>query len=240
MQAIRNENCLETMSGMKDKSVDIVITSPPYNMNLRINNGKYCSRQIVREISTKYNEFEDNIPIEEFEKIHSEILQELIRVSELVFYNIAVVTGSKRAFFKMIGRFSDELKEIIVWDKGYGQPAMHDGVLNRQSELILVFGGDAISRYFAQSTFNRGGLSDIWKIQRKIGKIDNHGATFPEELVFNILNNFTKEGQLVYDPFSGSGTVGAVSKMMGRRFIGSEINTNYCEAANDRIQGILL
>jgi len=44
---IYNENCLETLKKMDDKSIDCVITSPPYNMNLRIRNGKYCSRQRV-------------------------------------------------------------------------------------------------------------------------------------------------------------------------------------------------
>jgi site-specific DNA-methyltransferase (adenine-specific)/modification methylase len=102
---------------MKDNSVNVVITSPPYNMNLRIMNGKYCSRQIVKEFSTKYNGFSDNLPIEEFYDLHSTILRELIRVSDIVFYNIQIVTGSKRAFFKIIGEFSDNLKDIIVWDK---------------------------------------------------------------------------------------------------------------------------
>ena len=49
---IHNENCLETMAKMPDNFVDITVTSPPYNMNLRIRNGKYCSRQIVKELST--------------------------------------------------------------------------------------------------------------------------------------------------------------------------------------------
>jgi site-specific DNA-methyltransferase (adenine-specific)/modification methylase len=85
---------------MDDKSIDIVVTSPPYNMNLRIMNGKYCSRQVTKEFSTKYNEFSDNLPIDEFYKLHSSILKELIRVSDIVFYNIQIVTGSKRAFLK--------------------------------------------------------------------------------------------------------------------------------------------
>ena len=44
---IHNESCLDTMARMGSQSVDLVITSPPYNMNLRIRNGKYCSRQVV-------------------------------------------------------------------------------------------------------------------------------------------------------------------------------------------------
>jgi len=92
MNIIHHENCLDTMSRMEDKSVDMVITSPPYNMNLRIMNGRYCSRQITKEFSTKYNGFDDNLPIDEFYELHSKILKELIRVSKIVFYNIQIVT----------------------------------------------------------------------------------------------------------------------------------------------------
>ena len=63
---IYNEDCLKTLKKMKDDSVDVVITSPPYNMNLRIRNGKYTSRQIVIEISTKYTEFDYNLHIEDY------------------------------------------------------------------------------------------------------------------------------------------------------------------------------
>ena len=50
---IYNECCLSTLKKFKENSIDCVITSPPYNMNLRIRNGKYCSRQIVKELSDK-------------------------------------------------------------------------------------------------------------------------------------------------------------------------------------------
>lgn len=118
LNQIYNESCEETLKRLPDNSVNLVITSPPYNMNLRIRNGKYCSRQIVKELTTKYDGFDDNFPIDEFYDFHSKILKELIRVSDIVFYNISIVTGSKRAFFKLIGEFNEQLKDIIVWDKG--------------------------------------------------------------------------------------------------------------------------
>ena len=63
---IYHESCEETLKRLPDNSVNIVITSPPYNMNLRIRNGKYCSRQIVKELTTKYDGFDDNLSIDEF------------------------------------------------------------------------------------------------------------------------------------------------------------------------------
>lgn len=230
-----NEDCMATMGRLPDDSVDLVITSPPYNMNLRIRNGAYCSRQITKEFSTKYEGFDDNLPIDEFYQFHLAALREMLRIAPLVFYNIQVVTGSKRAFFKIIGEMSDHLKEIIVWDKGNAQPAMGVGVLNRQSELLLVFDKhDAISRKFHSAQFDRGTLNDVWQIRsgKKPAAAKTHGAVFPQELVERILLNFSAEGARVYDPFAGTGTTGVVCKRLNRTFLGSEIVAEYAELAN--------
>ncbi len=236
LNVIYNETCLETLKRMEDQTVDCVITSPPYNMNLRIRNGKYCSRQIVKELSTKYDGFADNLPIEEYYEFHSSVMRELLRVSKVIFYNIQIVTGSKRSIFKMIGEFNEFLKDIIVWDKGVAQPAMQKQVLNRRSELILVFETDyPISRQYRYANFDRGTLSDIWQIKRGKKKNKNHGAVFPEELVEMIINNFTNKGEIIYDPFMGTGTTAIVAKRLGRKFIGSEIGNEYYKFSNERL-----
>ena len=89
---IFHESCLDTLQKLEDQSIDLVITSPPYNMNLRISKGRYHSRQIVKELSTKYEGFSDNLPLNDFYEFHSKVLKELLRVSDLVFYNISIVT----------------------------------------------------------------------------------------------------------------------------------------------------
>jgi site-specific DNA-methyltransferase (adenine-specific)/modification methylase len=236
LNKIYHEDCLTTMKKMPDNFVDLVFTSPPYNMNLRIRNGKYCSRQIVKEFSTKYEGFDDNLPIDDFYILHSKILNELLRVSKIVFYNIQIVTGSKVAFFHMIGDFAPYLKDIIVWDKKHGQPAMQSGVLNRRTELILIFEREyAISRQFKNAKFDRGTLEDIWCIGRgkKISK--NHGATFPIELANKVMMNFTNKGDVIYDPFMGSGTTAVAAKQHACSYIGSEISEDYIKTATDRI-----
>jgi len=244
---IYNENCLDTMRRMPDNFVDLTITSPPYNMKLKVQKGKYqhilsSSPWAADDARTKYcGDFEDSLPIEDFYKIHSEIVTELLRVSKMIFYNISIVAGSKRAFFKIIGEYSDFVKEIIIWDKGHGQPAISPGVLNRQSELIIVFDNStAINRTFYKCNFDRGTLSDVWKIARgkKISK--DHGAVFPEELVQKIIENFSDEGDLIYDPFMGTGTTGNVASLYKRNYIGSEISKDYCKVAEERIWNPLL
>ena len=238
LNTIYKEDCLKTLKKMEDSSIDLVITSPPYNMNLRISKGRYHSRQIVKEISTKYTEFSDNLPLEEYNLLHTSILRELLRVSDLVFYNIQIVTGSKRSIFKMIGEFSDYLKDIIVWDKGHGQPAMQKQVLNKRTELILIFENDyPVSRQFRKrGQFARGTLDDLWEIKRERSKGENHDAVFPQELVATILENFSKEGDIVYDPFMGTGTTAVVAKQLKRKFIGSEISQKYIDIAKKRLK----
>lgn len=239
LNKIYNEDCLKTLARIRSNYVDCVITSPPYNMNLRIRNGKYCSRQIVKEFSTKYNGFADNMPIEEYNKFHSSVLKELIRVSKVIFYNIQIVTGSKRSVFKMIGDFNENLKDIIIWDKCVAQPSMQTKVLNRQSELILVFESDyPISRQYRYANFERGTLSDIWQIKRDYQSPKSHGATFPENLVETILKNFTKENDIIYDPFMGTGTTAVVSKKLNRKYLGSEINQAYCNIIEERLSEV--
>ncbi len=237
INTIYNEDCIETLKRIPDSFVDLVVTSPPYNMNLRIRNGKYCSRQIVKEFSTKYEGFDDNLPIEQYYDFHLQVLKELLRVSNLIFYNIQIVTGSKRAFFKIIGELSDYLKDIVVWDKGYAQPAMAERVLNRRTELILIFdANNAISRQFEKVNFKRGTLDDLWEIKRGKKVTDTHSAVFPEELVKTIIENFSSEGELVYDPFMGTGTTAYVAKVLKRNYLGSELTKNYFKVANERLE----
>lgn len=234
---IYNECCSSTLRKFKNNSIDCVITSPPYNMNLRIRNGKYCSRQIVKELSTKYDNFADNLDIETYHKFHKNVLIECMRVSNLVFYNIQIVTGSKRSVFKMIGDLADYLKDIIVWDKGHAEPSIGSGILNKRTELILVFAKDnAISRKFDDAQFERGGLNDLWYVPVKKVQTEKHKAIFPQKLVQTIIKNFTKENDIIYDPFMGTGTTAVVAKSMNRFYLGSEISKDYCDIANKRIK----
>lgn len=233
-------DCRELLKDLKDQSVDLVVTSPPYNMNLRIRNGKYCSRQIVKGISTKYANYADNLPMEEYFKFNDEVIAELLRVSDLVFYNVQFLTGNKPALFKLIGKYADNLKEFIVWDKVNAQPAIGNGVMNSRFEVLLVFqNSKPESRRFEQAQFERGTLENLWAIKRgrKVNK--QHGAVFPEELADRIICNFSKPGQVVLDPFMGTGTTGVSALKNSRRFIGFELDEGYYNDACGRIENMI-
>lgn len=236
-------DCLDFMKQIPDKSIDCVITSPPYNMRLRIRNGEYTEREKSEHFSKKYSEFHDALPINDYYNFHKKAIKEFLRISYLVFINIQIVTGSKEAWFKLIGNFNKQIKDIVVWDKGEGQPAMHSAVINRGYELIIILEANSkAGREFNKSYFKRGEMSDIWRYGRGgNGSVDGHSALFPIDLVGKIINNWSKQNDIILDPFLGSGTTAVACKQLKRNFIGIEISEKYCEIARQRLrQNILL
>lgn len=229
--AIIKGDCLTTLKQFSDDSINHIITSPPYNMNLRVRGNSYCSRQIVKELTTKYEGFDDNLPIEQYFQFHKEVITEMLRVTTgYIFYVIQPLTGNKRALFKLMGEFNQHLKEVIIWDKKNAQPAIGESVLNSQFEFILVFCKDnvnAMKRQFPEKIFKRGTLSNVWNIGRSHSKTDNHAATFPEQLVETIVKNFTSENEIILDPFSGTGTTSVVCIKNNRKTIGIELVDAY-------------
>jgi len=230
-------NCLDFLVDMPNSEEGIVITSPPYNMNLRIKYGKYLFRSEESKISTKYrSKFDDKMTMEDYYEFHKLVLTELIRTSRVVFYNTGFFTGNKVATFELIGHFSKFLKDIIIWDKKRAQPAMAVGVMNSEFEVILVFEKDnAISRQFKEMNFGRGQLSNVWRIEREMSSDKLHGAIFPQKLVQRIIDNFHLKNEVIIDPFMGTGTTGVVCKRNNIDFVGIELDEYYFENAKRRI-----
>lgn len=229
--------CLEIMPMLTDKSVSMVFTSPPYNMRLRIRNGEYTQREMGAHFSKKYTEFNDALPMQEYYDFHRKAIAEMLRIAGLALWNIQIVTGSKEAVFKLIGNYSKQITDIIIWDKGFGQPSMNNGVLNRGSELIIAFeDNNKNGRTFNKYAFERGAMQDIWREGRGgNGNIEGHGAVFPVNLAAKAILGFTGLNDLILDPFAGSGTTAIACIRYKRRYILVEKEEKYCEIAARRI-----
>lgn len=238
---IYNESCLDTMARMPDGFVDLTFTSPPYNMRTRISKGKYTKREKSAHFSKKYTHFGDDLPIFDFYIFHSSVIRELLRVSKIVCYNFQIVTGSKEAFFKIVGDFNHFIKDMIIWDKGHGQPAMHSNVLNSCYEIILVLEGDgSLGRVIKNSKFERGKMDNILRVGRGKKIHGSHGAVFPEELASTIITSFSSVGDIIYDSFGGTGTTPKMALVNNRQWVVSEISTDYCEIMENRLNEIVL
>jgi DNA modification methylase len=107
--------------------------------------------------------------------------------------------------------------------------------LNSQYEFIIVFqNSKPYNRAFDFAGFERGTESNVWGIKKERNPYIKAG--FPMALVERILNNFTKPGDLILDPFMGSGTTGIVCQRLNRHFIGIELDKKYFEIAKNRIE----
>lgn len=237
LDKIYNMDCMEGMRQMEDNSVDAVVTSPPYNYNLRIHYGEYGGRSVNDH--NKYGKmFKDDMPMEEYFKWQRDCITEMLRISKgIVFYNIQMLTGNKVALCQLLGHFADKVKEIIIWDKINAEPAMHEGVLNSMWEFIIVFDkNDAIARQFKVANFERGTLANMLRINKNANRQDiKHSAIFPLLLPQTLIHYFTPTGGVILDPFIGSGTTAVAAIKEKCHFIGFELNKEYYEKACKRI-----
>lgn len=231
-------DCLVEMDKLIQEGVevDLTLTSPPYNLRNRVYKGQYMERK--DKYQQKYQNFSDALPIDDYYDFHKQALEKMLKLSKVVLWNIQIITGSKEAVFKIIGHFHKNLKDIIVWDKGYAEPSMQSGIINRGTELILVFEKDTtIGRQIQNPHFKHGSLNDLWKIKRPRHP-KGHSATFPIELVETAIRSFSPENGVVMDCFMGSGTTGVVCNQLNRDFIGIELVKDYFDYSKERIEKI--
>ena len=107
-------NCLDELTKLDDQSVNLIFTSPPYNMNLRIMKGRYTFRPGLsakqKEFTTKYSSFNDALTMDDYYWFTNQFIKECLRVSDLTFYNVQFLVGNKTALFEIIGTFAENLK----------------------------------------------------------------------------------------------------------------------------------
>lgn len=241
MERLYHGDCIELLPTIKTNPEEtVIITSPPYNMNLRVGRPKagYKARGFENSsselIATKYKNYRDDLPMEVYYTFQKRFLTLALEKAHLIFYNIQAITGNKVALFKLIGDFAENIKEIVIWDKCHGQPAVKDGCLNSRFEFLLILAQDGSRRRFENALFKRGTLDNLWEI--RTGRHKGAKAGFPEEFVKKIITNFVDKKNTIIDPFVGSGTTGVVCKKLGYDFIGIEKDKETYDYALMRIK----
>jgi DNA modification methylase len=224
---------------MEDNSVDLVLTSPPYNfdMNYDEHNDKSESSDYLSTLITIFNEcirvlksggrliinIQPNY--KEYYPTHHAITSAMI--------DSGLIWRGEIVWLK------NNLKKLTAWGSWKSPSCPY---LSYPFEFIEVFSKDTLK--------HDGNKDDIditkeefieyvnghWSIapETRMKKFD-HPAMFPEELVKRCIKLFSYKNDLVLDPFNGAGTTTFVANLLERRYIGIDISETYCEIARERI-----
>ena len=218
--ALRNGDCLEIMRRLPDKSVDLVVTDPPYDIVTRgAGLHKQEDKQYVKELIGMKDGFSE------------EILDELCRVMKKI--NIYLFCSQKQ-IIPLLDYFVRRKGcnwNLLSWHKSNPIPACGNKYLT-DTEFILFFREKGVKVY---GTFDSKKTFYVTPLNYKDKKKYGHPTCKPEEIVKNLIVNSSRENDIILDPFMGSGTTGAVSVNLNRNFIGAEINEDYFYVAENRI-----
>jgi site-specific DNA-methyltransferase (adenine-specific) len=239
-------DCVEGMRMLPDNSIDLTVTSPPYD-NLRA-----------------YNGFAWN-----FEAVAKELYR-VTKLGGVVVWVVgdATIKGSETGtafrqalFFKECGF---NLHDTMIWQKTNPMPKVKTSRYFDVFEYMFIFSKGKPKTFnpimvdckfggkvYNSTCKNMGGESgrtkktfvlnsqryknNIWEIAIAQNKT-KHPAVFPEELAKDHILSWSKEGDTVLDPFMGSGTTAKMSLLNNRKYIGFEISKEYCEIAEQRVR----
>jgi len=226
-------DAIEVMREMGDESVDIVVTSPPYNMGLVPGgNGRGMYRPGANAKAGRfrdgYGAHGDAMPQDEYDQWQRSALAEMWRVARLgVFYNHRPRVEHGRLRMPLGMDFGIPLRQIIVWDRGTGIDVNLRHFCTRQ-EWVLLFAKPE----FLLVDHSASGMGDVWRLGMETAETE-HPAPFPVSLPAKAIA--ATGARSVLDPFSGSGTTLVAAKAAGARGIGVEIDDRWCARAVERV-----
>ena len=226
------EDCLETLGRMEDNSIDLIITSPPYNKGWWSTNKLQPSYTKTREIDYGPT-FTDKMEPEEYEKWQRSILDECVRVikpSGSIWYNHMDILSHNRCIHPTF-IYDYPLKQTIIWERKT-TPKLAKYFFFPTCEYLFWIGKEFNTRpYFNKAEADHRKMG--WQIEPD--RHNPHPAPFPVEVPTKIIKCCSKEGDIVYDPFMGSGTVAKAARDLERHYIGSEVNPDFVQMAENRL-----
>ena len=207
--------CVDVLKGLKklpDESVDLIITSPPYNLGNSHHTG-----------IKKHKSYEDNMKEEEYQEWQIKILDECFRIlkeegSMIYNHKNRIKNGKQISPYEWLLKTQLIIKQEIVW-------------INRSQNFDKIRFYPFTERLYWLSKNPQTKLKNVinhydvfnWKEWKPVGISGKHTRAFPEKMVENLLNCFP-DAKIILDPFMGSGTVAYVSKKLGREYLGFEID----------------
>jgi site-specific DNA-methyltransferase (adenine-specific) len=231
---------------MDDNFLDLIITSPPYNVDLGNNKHNDMSYDMYNDHKKfcEYDSWLENI----LEKCFLKLKNGGRFVINIGDSKNGQIPTSKYIFNRMLDLGFIPMTTII-WNKNNCSSRTSWGSWMSPSspsfptpfEYIFIFAKESIKLQCKGETdltkeeFINWSLA-MWTMKSELKKNVNHPAPFPIELPYRCIKMLSWKDAIVYDPFMGSGTTAVAAKMLGRKYIGSEISKNYCEIAENRLK----
>lgn len=248
LNTIINDDCIKVMNQMEENSVDLIFADPPYNLQL----GEALTRPDNTNVSGVYEEWDSFESLATYDAYTREWMTAARRI--LKDDGAIWVIGSYHNIFR-VGYILQDLGfwilNDIIWNKTNPMPNFKGTRFTNAHETLIWASKSAHSKY----TFNYEAMKALnedtqmrsdWQIPLCTGKErlkDGEGNKLhptqkPEGLLYRVLMASTNVGDVVLDPFFGTGTTGAVAKKLGRNFIGIERDANYVKGAQARINSV--
>lgn len=225
-------DCLDIMKKMPDNCIDLIVTSPPYNLKNSTGNGmkdgrggKWSSAALLNG----YSHHNDSMPHDEYAEWQRNCLAEMFRLIKddgAIFYNHKwrVQDGFLQDRQDIVSGFP--VRQIIIW-KRKGGINFNPGYFLPTYEVIYL-----IPKPKFRLAPKANAFGDVWEFTQEMN--NSHPAPFPLALINRIVSSTIAD--LILDPFSGSGTTAVVAMGLNRNFIGIEISPDYCKMSRDRIK----
>lgn len=224
-------DAVDIMKQIPDNSIELVVTSPPYNLKNSTGNGmkdgragKWANAALING----YSHHNDNMPHDEYVKWQRDCLSEMLRIIPehgAIFYNHKwrVQAGLLQDRQDIVSGFP--VRQIIIWRRA-GGINFNPGYFLPTYEVIYL-----IAKTKFKLAPKANAVGDVWEFNQESNNL--HPAPFPVALIERIINSTT--AKIILDPFMGSGTTALAAKSLGRKFVGIEISPDYCEMANSRL-----
>ena len=245
---IAQGDCVQVLSQIPSKSVDLIFADPPYFMQTE---GELLrtSGEVFSGVTDEWDKFENFQAYDEFCKLWLKECQRVLKDNGSIW-----VIGSFQNIFRLgclMQNLGFWILNDVIWNKSNPVPNFKGTRFCNAHETLLWCAKSKGAKY----TFNYKTMKflnankqekSVWNIGLCIGNErlkgvngkKAHSTQKPEALLEKIILASSKEGDLVLDPFFGTGTTGAVAKKFGRNYIGIEQNENYVKVAKSRIEKV--
>jgi len=254
---IYNENCLETMKRMSDNFIDLTVTSPPYD-NLRDYKGySFPFEEIAKELYRVTKQ--GGVVVWVVGDATEDGCESMTSFKQALYFkecgfnlHDTMIYEKDASPFPSDCRYTSQFEYMFVFSKGKPK------TVNLIKDKLNAEGGNVkknVANRMTDGSINKTGkdvIIDIYGIRGNIWKYGigfnkttkdtfafKHPAMFPELLAYDHIKSWSKENDLVYDCFMGSGTTAKAAIAANRKYIGSEISKEYYEIIQKRLQPML-